>query len=422
MARSLKTSSSASRYLFIFLLLVSGLAKADDWKYGGHLKYELSASDFPSNNIFALASTTHPIDQFLDFRYKAEKVQGNWSYQVHYEVLALYGDTVKALSTLSSVPGLSAVPNDSKRLFNLTQSFGSGDYFAGVHRIDRLVASYTNQQLVLRFGRQAISWGNGLFFNPMDLVNPFSPTAISKEYKTGEDMLYGQWLYDNGSDLQVIVLPRRNSAGEIDDGQSSYAIKYHGMHQQFEYQLMAARHYGDYVAGLGLSSDFKGAVLRSDIVSSSLASGTQFTSAVVNSSYSWMWGQHNVTGNIEYYRNGVGIDNGNYSSVFVSTSLLAQRLARGEIFGVGRNYLAGSLTIELTPRFVVSPTLIQNLDDQSGILQTVFNYDWKEEAPVTFGFALPYGSLGSEYGGIYKAPGQYYGPGAMAFFRVGYYF
>jgi len=416
-------SSSVSRYVLLLLFLISGLAQADPWKFGGHLKYEFTAGEYPADNVFALASTSHPFDHYLDFRYKAEKADGNWNYQVHYEILGLYGDTAKALSTLASVPGLSIVPNDSKRLFDLTQAFGSGDYLVGVHRIDRLVASYTRQQLVMRFGRQAISWGNGLFFNPMDLVNPFSPTAISKEYKTGEDMVYGQWLYDNGDDLQAIVLPRRDSAGDLSDGESSYAAKYHGMHKDLEYQLMAARHYGEVVTGLGLSADVKGAVWRSDIVNTTLSTGEQSTSGVINASYSWMWGKHNVTGNIEYYRNGVGISNGDYSSVFVSSSPLAQRIARGEVFAVGRDYLAGNLTIEWTPRLVITPTLIQNLDDQSGILQTVFTYDWKQEVPLTFGFALPYGRLGSEYGGIDTGtPGQYYGPGVMAFFRLGYYF
>ena len=418
------TSSNVNRYVLLLLLLLPCPAQADPWKFGGHLKYELTASDYPANNVFALASTSHPFDHYLDFRYKAEKSTGNWNYQVHYEILGLYGDTAKALSTLTSVPSLSIVPNDSKRLFDLTQAFGSGDYLVGVHRIDRLVASYTNQQLVLRFGRQAISWGNGLFFNPMDLVNPFSPTAISKEYKTGEDMVYGQWLYDSGNDLQAIVLPRRDSAGDISDGESSYAVKYHGMDKGLEYQLMAARHYGEVVTGMGLSADVKGSVWRSDIVNTTLTTGEQSTSGVINASYPWVWGKHNVSGNIEYYRNGVGISNGDYSSVFVTSSPIAQRMARGEVFGVGRDYLAGNLAIELTPRLVMTPTLIQNLNDQSGILQTVFTYDWKEDVPLTLGFALPYGRLGSEFGGILysTSPDTYYGAGLMAFFQIGYYF
>ena len=36
---------------------------------------------------------------------------------------------------------------------------------------------------VVCVGRQAVTWGNGLIFNPMDLFNPFSPVDIERDYK-----------------------------------------------------------------------------------------------------------------------------------------------------------------------------------------------------------------------------------------------
>ena len=38
--------------------------------------------------------------------------------------------------------------------------------FAALHRLDRVWVGYTGDKAVLRFGRQAISWGNGLIFSP----------------------------------------------------------------------------------------------------------------------------------------------------------------------------------------------------------------------------------------------------------------
>jgi hypothetical protein len=37
----------------------------------------------------------------------------------------------------------------------------------------------------------------------MDLVNPFDPASIDTEYKAGDDMLYVQYLQDNGNDMQA---------------------------------------------------------------------------------------------------------------------------------------------------------------------------------------------------------------------------
>ena len=60
----------------------------------------------------------------------------------------------------------------------------------------------------------------------MDIFNPFSPTAVDKEYKSGDDMLYAQWLFTKGDDLQLIAIPRHNTSGMVDFGESSFAIKY----------------------------------------------------------------------------------------------------------------------------------------------------------------------------------------------------
>jgi len=415
--------SSASRVALLLLVALPVTGQAEDWKFGGHIKYQLNATQYPADNIVAVANTANPVDNYVDARLKADRKTDRWSYSVHYEILALYGDTVKTLTSLPALPALSFVPTDNKRLFNLSQTFGYGDRLAGVHRIDRAVASYTENQLVVGLGRQAISWGNGLFFNPLDLINPFSPTAISKEYKTGEDMIYGQWLYNNGNDVQGILLPRRNTAGDIDNNESSLALKYRGTKNLIEYELLLARHYGESVSGVSLSADVKEAVVRFDFLNVWLASGSTAVSGVLNASYSWTWGGHNVSGNLEYYRNGVGSSDGNYSAAFSSTSDLGRRVLRGEVFALGRDYLAGSLAIELTPRLMITPTWLHNLNDASGIVQTVLNFDWKQNTPVLFGLGLPYGAKGSEFGGIQTStPGQYYGPGTTLFAQVGYYF
>ena len=44
----------------------------------------------------------------------------------------------------------------------------------------------------------------------MDVFNPFDPAAVDKEYKTGDDMLYGQYLLNNGNDMQGVAMVRRN--------------------------------------------------------------------------------------------------------------------------------------------------------------------------------------------------------------------
>ena len=84
------------------------------------------------------------------------------------------------------------VQDRDRRLMNLSNVISESDGSITAHRLDRLYFDYANDRAFFRVGRQAISWGNGLIYNPMDLFNPFDPAAIDREYKTGDDMLYGQ--------------------------------------------------------------------------------------------------------------------------------------------------------------------------------------------------------------------------------------
>src|SRR5690606_22817266 len=117
------------------------------------------------------------------------------------------------------------------------------------HRLDRLYLGYRAGALALRLGRQALSWGGGLVFHPLDFINPFAPLAIDKDYKTGDDMLYAQWVLAQGGDVQAVLLPRRDPAtGELRDAQSTHAAKLRTRLGAYDLDLLAARHFDEALA------------------------------------------------------------------------------------------------------------------------------------------------------------------------------
>ncbi|MDO8597533.1 MAG: hypothetical protein Q7R45_13030, partial [Sulfuricaulis sp.] len=181
----------AARALFAAgLLATASPAVAEGWEFGGHLKYQYSYTDFQSGDPAR--------DHAFDGRLKAEWRKHGWDFAAHYEVLALHGDSreTRRAMTEAGFPvtgNLSGLPDDRKRLFDLSDDFVDQSRTAAVHRLDRLSLGYTADKATLRLGRQAMSWGNGLAFQVFDFVNPFSPVAVDKDYKTGEDRLYGQW-------------------------------------------------------------------------------------------------------------------------------------------------------------------------------------------------------------------------------------
>jgi hypothetical protein len=234
----------------------------------------------------------------------------------------------------------------------------------------------------------------------MDFFNPFDPAAIDKEYKTGDDMLYGQYLFDSGNDMQLIRVIRRNDQGNTKSDVSSTAVKYHGLIGNSEYDLLLAHHYEDNIIGFGGNTSLGGAVLHGDITFTDTESET-VTSLATGLSYSWVWNETNYSGIFEVFYNGFGIDNSDYSSVSrLQNQDLLQRILRGELFTLGKEYLAASTTIELSPLWLITPSFFHNLSDSSTLIQVLSQHDLTQNLQLLLAADVPFGSDGTEYGGI----------------------
>mgnify|MGYP001823431736 CR=1 FL=1 len=395
------------------------------WDFSGHGKYQLNGYSYPDDSIFRDALGSSAIDQGMEARLKFSKRTGGWDFQADYQLIGIYADTLQLAGELPGSEWLTrGVINDDRRWFDLTWTIADSSQGALVHRFDRASVGYSTDKTVWRFGRQAVSWGNGMLFNPMDIFNPFDPAAVDKEYKTGDDMLYGQYLLDNGNDFQGVAVVRRNPlTGDVESDQSSLAFKYHGFIGMNEYDLLVSKHYDDLVIGAGGSMDIGGAVLRGDL-SWTDTDRDDVLSAVASLSYSWLWGGKNVSGVLEYYYNGFGQPGGEYATEdLLHNPDLLLRIERGELFTLSRNYLAASATIEMTPLFMLIPSAFVNLEDPSSLVQLVAQYDWKQDLQLLAAVNLPAGPSGSEYGGI-ESPveGMYFSTGPSLFAQLAWYF
>lgn len=411
------------------LVLALALPPPDCWAQtttvGGHAKYQVVYQSWPDDSIFGDLLGSSSTNQYLESRLKLDFEDGPWDFEADYQFLAINADSLLLSEGLPGAPlPVDAVISDERRWWNLTYRFGDDDRTAGVHRLDRLSVGLTTDRTAWRFGRQAISWGNGMLFTAMDVFNPFDPAAVDKEYKTGDDMLYGQYLFANGDDLQGVAVVRRDPVnGQVKADESSLAFKYHGFLGMNEIDLLAARHYGDSLVGLGGNIGLGGAVWRGDLTWTRTAARNVY-SAVTSLSYSWTWGGRNVSGLAEYYYNGFGQSGGDYSGAgLAGNSELLRRLARGELFTLGRHYLAVSATIEFTPLFLLVPSLFVNVGDPSALAQLVARADLRQDLLLLCALNVPIGPAGSEYGGI-ETPvdGRYFSTGPGLFAQLAWYF
>ncbi len=351
---------------------------AADWSYRGHAKYR------PSLTVFDNA-TANQTQNAADVRLALHTRRDAWDAEVHYELLALAGDA----------DGIAPLPDDWRRLLDLTDSLADADNLAAVQRLDRLNVGYAGANLVVRVGRQAVSWGNSFVYNPMDIFNPFAPTAVDKDYKTGDDMVYAQWLLPSGNDWQSVAVVRRDvTTGDVSAGASSLAFKYHGVTSRGDVDVLAAQHYGEPMLGVGFAAPWRESVWRMEGTAARIGAGETAFALTANADYSWNWGGFNVYGFSEYHHNSLGqtrID------PFDVSEALSQRRSRGEVFTLGRDYLSAGLQIELAALLHLSPTLIWNLHDHSGLIPVRLTYDWRENVVVNGGLNLSFGASDSEF-------------------------
>lgn len=380
-----------SRYLLLISIVGFSHAYASDWDYSGHAKLLLNHTQYQADDLAAvIADQNNFSDLNSNLRLNLQRQWQSWDLNIHYQLAGMSGDSTAISGSASS---------DDGSLFNLASVISGDGYQRWLHRLDRLNLGYAADDWVMRIGRQAISWGNGINFHPLDIFNPFSPLSLDTEYKNGDDLLYMQWLVNSNTDLQFIYLPRRDkSSGLLDSDQDSLALKMHMMSEGGDWDVLVARHFNDTVYGLAYVRNVAGAVWRNDINMTRLSDGRTAWFIDTNMDYSWNWFRHNFYGYIEWFHNSLG-----QSVVDIPTAdqSLKERLERGEVYSLANNLISLGTMMEINPRWQANLNLLYQPDDKGYLLNMMLNYDWQQDATLIMGLRLPGGPRGSEYGGLY---------------------
>jgi len=343
-------------FLFLFFPVVT-LADDSNFEFGGHTKLRILGQSYPDNSLFRDLAGATSFDAAGELRLNFSTKREQWAFFADYQLLALHSEFLPA-----------GLPSDDRRLFDFTKILNDSNENAVAHRLDRFWVGYTGEKAVVRFGRQALSWG--------------------------DDMLYLQYLRDSGDDWQAAVVFRRDLlSGDVDSDQSTVALKYHGFAGEHEYDVLLADSYGETVVGFGGARSVGGAIWRGDVVVTDSSADT-VVEVVTNLSYSWVWSDKNVSGAVEYYYD-----------------------------GIDSSYIAGSLMIEVSPLWLMTPTLVGNVDDQSALLQLVTQYSLSDNMTFLGSLNIPLGANGTEFGGPESGvPNRYLSFDLAVFAQLAWYF
>ena len=104
-------------------------------------------------------------DSSADLRSMLQHDVGSWSFEAAHTTVVLHGDAIMLGQTTAGAEQV--VVSDDLRLLNLTDELNEGGGIETLHRLDRLNAQWRSDHWAVTVGRQAVSWGSGIVFQPL---------------------------------------------------------------------------------------------------------------------------------------------------------------------------------------------------------------------------------------------------------------
>lgn len=389
----------ASIIVVLLIALAAGTSPAAELR----LKTFAATSWLDESDIQARMQGDQPVSGDAELRYMTEFSSGALRGQWHHGLTWQVGDDVafatafEQLSSLSGGDGLRrAADDDDSRLLDLAGTMDRGNRHRLTHRVDRLNLQMRGASWSVVIGREALSLGGGILFHPMDFLSPFSPTAVDRDYKVGEDLLRVHRQMADGSELSLLAVGRRDENGDISRSAASFAVHGRGQIGSIELEGLVAEHRDDFTAGLGLGIPAGEAMLRSDLVVARV-DGDWSMSGTMNLDRSFEVAGRNVYGFVEYYHNGFGVRRLEPGKPLPAA--LETRISHGELHTLMRNYVGAGAMVQWHPLIRQTLNVVRNLDDGSMFLQGSMQVDLSDSQNLEAGLLVLAGEAGEEFGG-----------------------
>ncbi len=262
--------------------------------------------------------------------------------------------------------------------------------FVWEHEIDRLAFVFSLPGLDLTLGRQAVGWGLGRFFAPLDLFAPMSPTDLDREERRGVDAARLTLALSPTAFLEVVAVAGSERGPDGDPvpawEPSALAWLLRAEAWGVDFMLVAGKLGRDRVVGAGVSGQLLGVTLRGEATATELDSGQRFARATAGIELGTSF---NLTAIVEYHYNGLSVlDPADYLAL---ASRHASRFASGQASALGPHYLAAALAWQPGPWGALSLVYVQNLTDGSLTLGPSVEYVLADEVRLAAVALVPIG-------------------------------
>ncbi|VCJ27910.1 hypothetical protein [Burkholderia pseudomallei] len=352
-------------------LSAAGQEKPDEGlKFSGYYK-----------NLLEDSETVAPSGQHyvLDINRVRLELKGN--LMPHVAVDVEYDNELLLGSYLRTTQFALQQQMEADQYLDLDGAYLKGHSYYGVQSLYRGSVTFSAANTDVRIGRQRIAWGTGRFWSPLDLLNPFNPTAIERDERLGVDAVLVEQKLGPLSRVSAVYAPAHGGAD------SSLALNWHSNAFGADYSVIGGRFGDEQVAGVDIATQIGTAGVRGEFTLNRATTGGSYQRALVGLDYAFA---NTLTLTAELYYNGAGTTN---PAAYDFTSLFT-----GKIQSVAKHYLGGYAGYEITPLLKIQGYVVLNLDDGSRFISPVLTYSIRTNLDWAIGAQFFMGSPSSEYG------------------------
>ncbi len=383
---------------FIFFISLFSFERSSlsevELESNGHLKLKSSLIEFNTGSQQSQIGPDSGGIQDYNFRLNLKAKLNDISIHAELESNGIGGSSKKAIS--SFLLGRPLLENDRHRILDLSTTEGDDD-FQRVNRFDRGYIQYSKDNLNISVGRQAVTFGQGIVFPVLDIFIPFSPLQYDREYKIGEDLTKFNYDFGHGLSFQSILIGRRDESENISAKSGSFLAMTKYELESIDFQVLIGNHYDKFFSGISASYVLNDYIVRTDISLYESEFDGNKSDYLINIDRGITLLGYESYIFLEYYQNALGSRDSDYN---IANTSIESRLRRGEVFSIGRNYLAPGFRVTLTERIQVSMVNILNIDDQSFAVRPLIVFEPNDSFRIRAGFSKSIGKANTEYGGF----------------------
>jgi hypothetical protein len=257
---------------------------------------------------------------------------------------------------------------------------GALDYRPAVHRA---FAKLCAGDFTATAGRQLVRFGSGRLWNPLDILNPLSPTSIEgPEESIGIDALRVEYFLVKAATLSVVANPRRiddRDPGSRFEPQSTNVLGRAKITLgATDIAALGGRVSYRKTAGVDTATTLAGGTVRGAVLYSRPDAGADFTCAGAGYEYTFSTG---VTLLAEYFYNQSGLNrDARLKALYLENALSgpdeeSTRALSNRLLTYNRHYFAAALRYDISPLLNAELFAIVDMEGQGIFVNPALRYN-----------------------------------------------